>query len=322
MAATSSSTTTPFLTMMSATTTRIRGDIGSGDTVVVIVAGIHGNEPAGLEAAARVLDDLRAPGIALSARVVVVAGNVRGLAVSERYAVRDLNRGWSEAQLARLRAQPFSALHAEDLEQRELADTIDAITAGHARVVLVDCHTTSAPGVPFVLYGNKPEARAFVAGFPIPVISGIVDKVEGVLSEFASSRGHVAFSVEGGQHDAPEARDALEAIIWLTLKNAGVVDGADIYVDAAHDVLDAMRGDLPRMVDVVSRHAISADDDFVMERGFRCIDRIKKGQLLARDKNGELRAEEDGVVVLPLYQKLGSDGFFWGKEVRASSSSS
>ncbi len=39
-----------------------------------------------------------------------------------------------------------------------------------------------------------------------------------------------------------------------------------------------------------------------MEPGFRNIDRARKGQLLARDRSGEIRAPADGMVILPLYQ--------------------
>jgi hypothetical protein len=43
--------------------------------------------------------------------------------------------------------------------------------------------------------------------------------------------------------------------------------------------------------------------------------RARASQLLARDNNGEIRAESDGVIILPLYQGQGSDGFFWGRAV-------
>lgn len=188
-------------------------------------------------------------------------------------------------------------------------------------MILADCHTSSAPGVPFVLVGPSEAQREFAKAFPIPVISGIVEQVEGVLSEFVcQTRGLVTFCVEGGQHESPSARDALEAVVWLCLQQAGMIDKdgpARPELERARRMLDGMRGDLPRRVDVVSRHAITPADEFVMVGGFRNVDRIGKGQLLARDCRGEVRASEDGVVVLPLYQKLGNDGFFWGREVRA-----
>lgn len=294
---------------------------------LVVVAGIHGNEPAGVHAARRVLARLDSGAIDVAGELVVLAGNVHGLNHGVRYVDRDLNRGWTNEGVRALQARDRESLHNEDREQRELIEAIDdAVARAHARaaargeaatVVLADLHTSSAPGVPFVLYGQKAAQREFVRVFPVPVISGIVDKVAGVLAEFVCARGtETTFSAEGGQHDDPSSVDALEAVLWLSLARAGMIDAGLTEVGKSHAVLEQLRGDLPKMVDVVSRRAITPADDFVMERGFRNVDRIKKGQLLAKDARGEVRAEEDGVVVLPLYQKLGSDGFFWGKEIR------
>ena len=50
-----------------------------------------------------------------------------------------------------------------------------------------------------------------------------------------------------------------------------------------------------------------------MEPGFANIQRTTGGTLLARDGRGEIRAPFDGLVLLPLYQPQGSDGFFYGR---------
>lgn len=281
---------------------------------LIVVAGLHGNEPAGLEAGRRVLERLFDDTRALRGELLVLAGNCAALERKVRFIERDLNRSFSAEHIARVEGKDPSSLTAEDRELGELLQAMDAaIARARGPVYLADCHTSSAPGVPFVLYGATPAQREFVEVFPLPVISGIVEQVEGVLSECMSARGLVTFSVEGGQHDAPVSRDSLEAIVWLSLERAGMVQGRPECRRSAA-LLDELRGDLPRLVDVVSRHAIGPEDDFVMEPGFRNVDRVTRGHLLARDCRGEVRAPEDGVVVLPLYQKQGNDGFFWGRE--------
>jgi succinylglutamate desuccinylase len=42
---------------------------------------------------------------------------------------------------------------------------------------------------------------------------------------------------------------------------------------------------------------------------------VKQGELLGRDRNGEVRAPQRGRIVLPLYQELGDDGFFLVRRV-------
>ena len=48
---------------------------------------------------------------------------------------------------------------------------------------------------------------------------------------------------------------------------------------------------------------------------YRNFDKIYKGELLAHDAHGEIRALCDGLILMPLYQKQGSDGFFVIKDI-------
>ena len=71
-----------------------------------------------------------------------------------------------------------------------------------------------------------------------------------------------------------------------------------------------------RVVEVRHRHAISPDDNFKMEPGYTNFQSVRRGQTLARDRQGVIVACETGLVLLPLYQTLGDDGFFLGREVK------
>jgi succinylglutamate desuccinylase len=52
-----------------------------------------------------------------------------------------------------------------------------------------------------------------------------------------------------------------------------------------------------------------------MEPGFENFQPVRRGQLLARDKNGPITARESGMIVMPRYQPLGDDGFCLGRKV-------
>ncbi len=291
-----------------------------GDTAgptLVAVAGIHGNEPAGIAAARRVFARLERGDVVLRGELVVFAGNVGALRQGARYAGKDLNRQWSEAHVAAVRAMSEGERDAEDREQVELLGAIEgAMARARGKMHLADLHTSSAAGVPFVLFGDTLAQRSFVGAFPLPVIIGLEEQIDGALSEYWTRRGCVTFTVEGGQHAAEASVDSLEAVLWLALDRAGMIDGAALpEVRAGRVLLDAQRGDLPRVLEVVSRRAITDEDGFRMEPGFRNIDRAGVGQVLARDRRGDIVAPHNGVVILPLYQAKGSDGFFWGREV-------
>ena len=52
-----------------------------------------------------------------------------------------------------------------------------------------------------------------------------------------------------------------------------------------------------------------------MKPGYSNFDPIRKGEVLGTDRNGKVSAIEKGLVLMPLYQKLGEDGFFIGREI-------
>ena len=66
----------------------------------------------------------------------------------------------------------------------------------------------------------------------------------------------------------------------------------------------------PRVVELRHRHAVEPDDTFVMEPGFENLMRVKRGDVLAHDRRGPVRSPEPGLVLMPLYQTLGEDGYF------------
>ncbi len=286
---------------------RVAGPI-EGPTLIA-VAGVHGNEPGGVHAARRVLARLEELRGALRGEVVMLAGNVEALRQGRRYLARDLNRRWTDAALAHLTDAP------EDTEQRALTGAIEAAVArARGEVFLVDLHTTSAPGVPFVIFGDTERQRRFVFELPVPLLLGLVAHIDGTLAEYWRHRGLVTFAIEGGQHDDPRSVDNLAAALWVSLASAGnLAPSHTPECEASKRLLDACRGVLPRVIEVLSRRAITADDRFVMEPGFANLATARAGQLLARDRGGEIRAPHDGVVILPLYQALGSDGYFWGR---------
>ena len=283
---------------------------------LIAVAGIHGNEPAGVHAARRLFAQLA--GLPFRGELVVYAGNLGGIRRGVRYLSKDLNRVWTDQRLSALRER--APQDAEDLEQLELSAAIEEARArARGLVHLIDLHTTSAAGIPFMLIGDTLPQRRFIGAFPIPVVLGLEEELDGVLSAHWTRRGFITAAVEGGQHDDPVTIGSLEAVLWVALAQAGCLDRSLEPVARATALLDRQRGGLPRVMEVLSRRAISPEDQFRMEPGFRNIDRARGGQLLARDRQGEIRAASDGLVIMPLYQGLGGDGFFWGRAVSSKS---
>jgi predicted deacylase len=290
----------------------LQGD-APGPTLIVI-GGMHGNEPAGIAAARAALGGLDR-GL-VRGEVLALVGNVRASAAGRRCLAQDLNRIWSDDQLARARAAGAVGGTAPELgELAELAGVIEAaIARARGPVFVLDLHTTSAPGLPFAVVGSTAAHRRFARHFELPGIIGLEEALPGVLTGYFGGRGCITLAIEGGQHTTRAAADNLAAVITVVLEVTGAV-AAMPGAAAARDHLARVRGALPPLIEVVERHPVRPDDAFRMAPGFANIQPTPAGTLLARDRTGEIRAPFDGVVLLPLYQPDGEDGFFYGRPV-------
>jgi len=288
---------------------RIRGDT-SGPTLIC-VGGVHGNEPAGVQALERVLAEIRFSGLEVRGEFAALAGNLQALRQGRRYVQRDLNRAWDPTRVATLRTNgaPKSP---EDLEMIELLGTIEEI-AGQSRgeVFVLDLHTTSAAGGLFTTVADTMENRRFAMSIPVPLVLGLEELVDGTMLEYLGRRGYTTAVMEGGQHEDPRSVDRLEAGLWLALVAAEVVseNGLPQVAEARKSLRKESRS-LPRAVEMRHRYAVEPGDEFRMRPGYRSFDQIESGEVLAYDHRGEVKSPSDSWILMPLYQEQGEDGFF------------
>lgn len=297
---------------------RVRG-AARGPTVIVL-AGIHGNEPAGIRAARRILSRLGTETVATRGEIVFLAGNLTALGARKRFIHLDLNRQWTPEKVSRITGDPEVGLAAEDVEQRELHAALSEFTArAEAPIYFLDLHTSSADGPPFVTVGDTLRNRRFASQLPLPLILGLEEQVDGALLEYLNNFGFITLGVEGGRHDADISADHLESVVWLALVAAGALDaGALPDLERHRERLARAGRGFPSVVEVRRRHAVSSGDGFRMEPGFTNFAPVERGRILARDGRGPIRAPESGLLLLPLYQGQGDDGFFVSREVRPS----
>ena len=295
------------------TIARFCGD--EGGPTLIVVGSLHGNEPSGAQALRNIACRLQTLESKLVGRVFFIEGNVRALKARVRFIDSDLNRSWRKANLAKVALSP-SLARAEDLELSELSTVFDAILCSAKNEVFVlDLHSTSAKGLPFATVGDTLRNRHFAQKFPITILLGIEEQLEGTMLEYLNNKGAVTLGFEGGQHDSAETIANHEALVWLALVNTGIAVPSDIPdLETERRNLELASG-RKRIVEIRHREAISTDDNFVMNPGFNNFDPVKRGQTLAQDRRGPVMAPENGMVLMPLYQKKGEDGFFIGREV-------
>ena len=296
---------------------RHRGD--EPGATLLCVAGIHGNEPAGVLALRRVLDQLRRLRPAFAGELVGLTGNLAALARGRRHLDTDLNRMWLPDRIETLRnREPDARGGAEDRELVELRDALHAAT-GDSRgpVHFLDLHTTSGRSAPFGLLRDTPSNRAFALELGVPLVLGLEQQIKGALAVYASDQGWTAMDFEGGPHDDPTSVDHHEAAIWIALAAAGNLPDQERWrVDPHRRRLAEATGGLPRLMEIISRHPVTPGDGFEMLPGFDNFHAVRSGQVVAHDRDGAVRIPQPAQLFMPLYQGQGDDGFFLTRPLR------
>jgi succinylglutamate desuccinylase len=289
--------------------------------LVVCLGGMHGNEPAGAQALAQVLQHLQKNRPPFNGKLVGLVGNVAALERGSRFVHRDLNRMWSPERVRQMQAGKLLEIEtAETSEQRDLLGIIETELAGKFKhAVFLDLHTTSSAGAPFGLISDTLANRRYAQRLHTPIILGLEESIEGTLLSYINELGHAALGFEAGQHAAPLALKNHEAAIWTTLVTAGCLPLENVpnWRGLQRTLQESSRG-LPRTLEVRYRHAIRPTDQFVMKPGWVNFQRVEKGDLIAHDRHGEVRAAESGYLFMPLYQAQGEDGFFLVRAIKPS----
>ena len=298
------------------------GRAGPGLPTLVVVGGVHGNEPAGVEASQRVAQALAPREESLRGEVVFVAGNLQALALGQRFVDRDLNRAWTSAGVAALLERVNgvgSSQSAEDAEQQELLVLLDGILdEAPGPVFCLDIHTTSGIGGAFSTVADTLRNRAIALSLPVPLVLGLEELVEGTLHEYLGTRGCITLAFESGQHAESRAVDRAEAGIWIILAAAGLVLESDLpELAPARKALAKDSTKLPRVLEMRYRHAVEDDDAFRMRPGYANFQVVRRGEPVADDSDGPVTVLEESRLLMPLYQDQGQDGFFLVREFSA-----
>ncbi|MBW8241822.1 succinylglutamate desuccinylase/aspartoacylase family protein [Muricauda oceani] len=295
-------------------TARVIGEYGSGASgpLLLVTAGIHGNEPSGVVALQHIFKELQKCKPDINGCVVGIAGNREALKKNVRYIDEDLNRIWTRENLQN--DVPKSS------EQKEMCNIMGALNrypkTNYSKRYFLDCHTTSSDSLPYISVQDVNDNLDWAGNFPTYIVRGFSDLIKGDIDHYLSSQGITGFVFEGGQHQSETAVANHEGIIWLAIKKALGLDLTSItrYPECVENFKDKNAPE-QKIFDIVHRHSLKEQDDFKMEPGFKNFTAVKEGQLLAYHNNEQIRSGHNGHIFLPLYQSKGNDGFFIIKEI-------
>ncbi len=295
--------------------------------LLIAVGGMHGNEPAGVQAIDLIFKMLEAEPITnplfnFKGRMIGLRGNLRALQAGKRFITKDLNRQWTPANVERVKKTHAQNLDSEDLEMKEIIEVIDQHISDYdpEKIVLIDLHTTTTTGGIFTICTDDPESIRIAIELHAPVIKGMLYGIEGTTLHYFNNenflRETVSVSFESGQHDDALSVNRAIAALINCMRTIGCVEAG--HVENRHDslLIEYSKG-LPQVAQLVVTKRIKPEDEFRMMPNFRNFQKVKKGELLATDKSGEIYAPEDALILMPLYQQQGDDGFFLVKTITA-----
>ena len=282
---------------------------------LVLLGGVHGNEPAAILALNHVLETLRRQQPpAFRGKLIALRGNLPAISAATRYIDEDLNRIWIPELMKPLEASPEYGTDrtVEQAERRELFRILSPLLEDyHNPLYLVDLHTTSAESPPFVIIADTIRNRRFARDFPVPIILGLEEQLEGTILHYLGDLGFRAVAFEAGQHHNPASVNNHIAAIWIALAGAGCLQPAELpgYEQQLHILRRAAEG-LPPVFETRFRYAIAEGEHFRMKPGYRNFQPISRGEVLASNHQGEIRNTSPGNIFMPLYQTKGDDGYF------------
>jgi len=292
---------------------RIVGEYQSGRAgpLLLVLAGIHGNEPSGLHGLEAVFRRLETVEPGFRGTLIGIAGNLAALAVRQRFIDEDLNRIWLPERIDALLAgrEPRTS---EERELREVMQLIRQRQHSGRDNFFLDLHTTSSESIPYISVPIDAGSVQWAGQFPVHTVMGGGDKLTGVSDRYLIDQGFRGFTFEAGEHRSLASVELQEATIWMALEQAGCIAEAPPHAEAK---LRRTQIDGHRYFEFEYVHYIRPESGFRMKPGYVNFQGVHKGELLAWEHEKPILSRWDARLFLPLYQKQGDDGFSIIREV-------
>ncbi len=280
---------------------------------IVYFGGIHGNETAGVFGLDEVFKNIN-PNL-IKGTIYGISGNLKALKSNQRYIDQDLNRIWLKENLKELKSK--ENLNNEEAEQQELYGILEQILEqDEGPFYFIDLHTTSSKTLPFITINDALINRKFSSLFPVPIVLGIEEYLDGPLLSYINQLGYVSLGFESGQHDGLNSVTNNVAFIYLSLVYAKAIEQKD--VEKFHDYYNTLVNESNQnreIFEVVYLHRLLKGGGFKMKPNFTSFQNVKKGEQLATEENKTIESPYSAKIFMPLYQTKGNEGFFIIKKI-------
>ncbi len=260
--------------------------------IVTIMGGVHGNEPCGVEALRKAIEEIEI----INGKVYFIFANLAAYALGIRQTQMNLNRAFRHG----------NSLTGEEKTSYERIRALELMPYLRKSVALLDIHSSSNQrSTPFIIC--EPHSFDVAKRLPFPIRSHGWDKIEPGGTDYYVNKNPFkgkGICIECGYHLDPEAPKRAYESILIFLRLMNMVDGdKNIPINSAQKQIDA------------SFIYHTKTDFSVVSGSFPDFGRINEGTVIGYDGNRAITAPFDGVVIFP--QNCGGPGeeaFIFGRE--------
>lgn len=261
------------------------GSKASGPTVA-IMAGVHGNEKAGVYALRELLPTLQIT----RGKLYIVFANPPAIEQDVRMLAKNLNRCFVSGN---------TGTAYEDVRARELMELLDECDA------LLDLHMFyDDAGKPFVICED--DALPIAQKLDVDIISTNWTEVEpGGTDGYMHIKGKIGICVECGPISKSQEYVAFaKRTVFQFLRYYNMTDQRVAYSNTPKRLIQAEEA------------VYKTDDSFVLEPELENFQRLKTNQRIAQNSKISFRAGKNQCVIFPHYKaRIGEEAYILGKEL-------
>ena len=274
---------------------------------LIVIGGMHGNEKNGIDAINHILPKIVKVFNKDKGSIYFLKGNIDALKQNERFIDKDLNRLWKKEYIE---ADKHKIADIKSLKNLHQIIEHDICKGKYQDCYLLDLHTFSAQSGIFCIPAGNPESISFARSFGVPFIEKLSEMLPGTALSYFGKKGMTAVVFEGGTHNTETAVKNLKAALWHTFAWLDMIDKNLDIVVKSRKILRDISSLYPHHLELIYRHKLESYQHFKMKKGYYNFKPVKKSEILALQDKQEITSPAGGFMLMPLYQKKGSDGFF------------
>ncbi|NDV43195.1 succinylglutamate desuccinylase/aspartoacylase family protein [Flagellimonas sediminis] len=278
---------------------------------VVFFGGIHGNEPAGVFALRQVFQEIRSQNIPIQGEVYAITGNLGALSKNLRYQQEDLNRIWLPERITSVMGKE-EVQHLEEIELKHLYQLLQGILENSKPpFYFLDLHTTSSDTIPFMVMNDSLLNRKYASHYPLPIILGIEEYLEGALLSYINELGYVSLGFESGQHNDGKAIQNCIAFIRYSMALTETILVSSEEKENLRKAISGTGKESHKLYEIYHQHLIAPHSQFKMLPGFVNFQSVPKWKSIAIENGIEMKIHKRRQIFMPLYQEQGNEGFYF-----------